>query len=139
MKKIQLRQLIRETIKESLNESLSNEIDIFNQMKTNSTSPTYSKMKDVTEEDLFDEKRFSKKDPGIYLVGKTGDYGKMEDAIGYYKADSRKHAQLKAAIGRESIEIYFSGGYDSEKIEEEEIQKQISDLEKRLAILKKVL
>ena len=138
MKKIQLRQLIRETIKESLNENISNEIEDFNQMKTNSTSPTYSKMNDVTEDDLFDEE-FNKKDPGIYLVGKTGDYGKMEDVIGYYKADSRRHARLRAAIGRESIEIYFSGGYDSEKIEEEEIQKQISGLEKRLAILKRVL
>jgi hypothetical protein len=139
MKKIQLRQLIRETIKESLNENISNEIDIFNQMKSNSTSPTFSKMKDVTEEDLFDEKRFSKKDPGIYLVGETGDYGKMEDAIGYYKADSRRHARLRAAIGRENIEIYLSGGYDSKKIKEEDIEKEINDLEKKLAILKRVL
>jgi len=137
MKKIQLRQLIRETIKESLNESISNEIDIFNQMKTNST---YSDEDDVTKNDLFDGEKFStKKDPGIYLVGKTGDYGKMEDAIGYYKADSIRHARLKAAIGENKVEIYFQGDYGSEKIEEEEIQKQISDLEKKLAILNNVI
>ena len=63
----------------------------------------------------------------------------MEDAIGYYKADSIRHARLKAAIGENKVEIYFQGDYGSEKIEEEEIQKQISDLEKKLAILNNVI
>ena len=137
MNKIQLRQLIRETIKESLNENISNEIDIFNQMKSNST-PTYSDMDDVIEDDLFDEEK-SRKDPGIYLVGETGDYGKMEDAIGYYKADSRRHARLRAAIDKDKIEIYLSGFYGSKKVEEGEREKEINDLEKKLAILKRVL
>jgi len=138
MKKIQLRQLIRETIKESLNENISNELDIFNKMKNNSKYRTYLDKDDVTEDELFNgENRSSKKDPGIYLVGRTDDYGRITgEAIGYYKADSRNHASLKAAIDKNNIEVYFTGYYSEEKVEEGEIEKMINDLEMKLANLK---
>ena len=137
MKKIQLHQLIPEHIKGSLNENISNELDIFNKMKNNSKYRTYLDKDDVTEDELFNgENSRSEKDPGIYLVGNTDDYGRMTSEIGYYKAGSRNHASLKAAIDKNDIEIYFTGFYTSKKVEEEEIAKQIRDLEMKLTNLK---
>ena len=125
------------------------DINAFNKLKNSQGSDFYGDRPDVTVQDLFrgpeylfDGKEFnpvqSSPMTGVYRVSNTDDYGYATHSVGMYKADSIRHAKLRAALDTKNVEIYLTGFYTAEYESNEGLADQIKGLEKQIKNLKTI-
>ncbi len=125
------------------------DINAFNKLKNSQGSDFYGDRPDVTVEDLFrslypdfDGKAFAfAKEPpmtGVYRVSNTDDRGFATHTVGMYKADSIRHAKLRAALDTKNVEIYLTGFYTANYESNEGLADQITALEKQIKNLKTI-
>ena len=61
----------------------------------------------------------------VYEVYEVDIDGRTKSLIGYYKAISREHARIRAALYKHDIEIITTGFYDADLLSEPEIKEKL--------------
>lgn len=75
----------------------------------------------------------------VYKISELDDNGRDIRTVGYFKAVSKSHARIKAAVAKNRPDIFLTGYFGADKADSAAMARDMAKLEKEIADREKIL
>jgi len=75
----------------------------------------------------------------VYKISELDDSGRDIKAVGYFRAVSKSHARIKAAVAKNRSDIFTTGYFAADKADSAAMAREMAKLEKEIAERERLL
>ena len=75
----------------------------------------------------------------VYKISELDDSGRDIKAVGYFRAVSKSHARIKAAVAKNRSDIFATGYFGADKADSAAMAREMAKLEKEIAERERLL